>query len=100
MALHPDKRPFKVVRKFKADVMTYERGEPRIVKDVQHVEYEADFWEAPDGSSNPVGYRTIRATVNELDWSSRVQLPGPKKRGVSFAKLLAAALGVKVQEAA
>jgi hypothetical protein len=51
MSLHPDKKPFRVIRRFN------EQG-------VKHVELEADFWEGPDGSGNETGYRTRRWVEN------------------------------------
>lgn len=52
MSLHPQKRPFRIIRRWT------EAG-------VKHVEYEADFWEGPVEAGGVGGYRTIRATVNE-----------------------------------
>jgi len=52
MSLHPNKRPFRIIRRW-TDAK------------VKHAEYEADVWEGPVEAGGACGYRTIRATVNE-----------------------------------
>jgi hypothetical protein len=51
MSLHPNKKPFRVLRSWN------DNGN-------RHVEYEADFWEGPTGDDTPVGYCTVRSTVS------------------------------------
>lgn len=70
--LHPEKRPFRIVRKFKKD------GVPL-------VEYEADFFEGPAEPDAAFGYRTIRSVV------SKASLAVTVSPTVSFYSRLAAA---------
>ena len=76
MKLHPDKKPFKVIRKWKDDGITF-------------VEYEADFWHGPTGDPDDlVGYQTIRSTVNSQFWRNSVS------RSVSYWSQLSKELGI------
>lgn len=76
MRLHPDKKPFRVLRKWKDGRVTF-------------VEYEADFWHGPTGEPNEqVGYETVRGTVNSQFWRNSIS------RSVSFWPKLAKELGV------
>ena len=76
MKLHPDKKPFRVLRKWKDGGTTF-------------VEYEADFWRGPTGEpGEPIGYETIRSTVNSRFWRNSVS------RSSSYWPQLAKELGV------
>lgn len=55
--LHPDKKPFRILRKWTQEI----DGKP-----VRHVEYEADFWEGGHEIGSPQGYYTVKLTADAL----------------------------------
>lgn len=76
MKLHPDKKPFRVLRKWKDADATY-------------VQYEADFWHGPTGEpDDQTGYETVKSTVNSKHWRNAVS------RSVSYWPQLSKELGV------
>lgn len=91
MSLHPDKKPFRILRKWRADVFVIKNRAPFTYSNVPHVEYESDFWEGPDGSGNPTGYRTARSVVNAVLWRNSLS------PNASFCSELLRALGVKIK---
>lgn len=75
MKLHRDKKPFRVLKKWSEDGITY-------------VQYEADFWHGPDIPEDRGGYETIKSTVSSKFWRNSVS------RSVSFWPELSKQLGV------
>lgn len=78
MSLHPDKKPFRILRRWTALIA----GMP-----VKHVEYEADLWVGPDSPGGPMGYQTVRSIVNAANVRTYVA------PSVSFWPELSKALG-------